>query len=186
MSTNLRETLVGLLLEQPNHAYALKQLLAPRVSPSDSVNDGVLYPLLRKLEKDDIISGKMDVSKSNRKRTIYTVTPKGKDWFFNWLETDNQEEEAPTYDFFLGNPLLVKVQFFSDLNSEQQIQKFSTQLKRTKNKLKLFSEIRTGMVERSVDPFRIALLDLGISQQKCTQRWLSAQLKSLKPATKNG
>lgn len=177
MSTNLRETLVGLLLEQPNHAYALKQLLAPRVSSSDSVNDGVLYPLLRKLEKDNIIGGQQEVSKSNRKRTIYTVTAEGKQWFLSWLETDSHEEEAPTYDFFLGNPLLVKVQFFGKLPADQQSHKFSTQLKRTKNKLKLFAEIRTGMVERSADPFHIALLDLGIAQQKCTQRWLTAQLK---------
>ncbi|MEH6495617.1 MAG: helix-turn-helix transcriptional regulator [Pseudomonas marincola] len=180
MSTNLRETLVGLLLDHPNHAYALKRILAPRVAPADSVNDGVLYPLLRKLEKENIISGRQDVSKSNRTRTIYTVTSEGRVWFQNWLETNLQEDTTPIYDFFLGNPLLVKVQFFNQLLPEQQIEKYAAHLRRTKDKLKLLSEIRVGMVERKADSFRIALLDLGISQQKCTKRWLAEQVKSLK------
>ncbi|MEP3245233.1 MAG: PadR family transcriptional regulator [Sneathiella sp.] len=179
MSTNLREALIGLLLEQPNHAYALKQLLAPRVSPSDTINDGVLYPLLRKLEKDGLIAGREDISPSNRKRTIYTVTKKGQDWFMAWLSSSANEEDTPAYDFFLGNPLLVKVQFFELLSAVARRQKLSEQLRRTKSKLKQFSDIRIGMVERAADPFRISLLDLGIAQQKTTRRWLQTQLKLL-------
>ncbi|OUR79064.1 hypothetical protein A9Q83_05645 [Alphaproteobacteria bacterium 46_93_T64] len=176
---------MGLLLEQPNHAYALKHLLEPRVSPSESINDGVLYPLLRKLETDGIIAGQQQVSASNRKRTIYTVTAKGKGWFIDWLESDVHEEDAPAYDFFLGNSLFVKVQFFDRLPFDQRLQKFKAQQERTKKKLKLFSEIRMGMIEREADPFRIALLDLGVSQQKCTLRWLAAQLKSLSSLATN-
>ncbi len=179
MSTNLREALIGLLLEQPNHAYALKQLLAPRISPSASLNDGILYPLLRKLEKGGLISGREDTSPSNRKRTIYTVTEQGQDWFMTWLASSTDEENSPAYDFFLGNPLLVKVQFFERLPPSARIQKLSEQLQRTKAKLKQFSDIRIGMVERAADPFRIALLDLGIAQQKTTRRWLQTQLKLL-------
>ncbi|MCG8490586.1 MAG: PadR family transcriptional regulator [Sneathiellales bacterium] len=179
MSTNLREALVGLLLDKPNHAYALKQLLAPRVSSSDTVNDGVLYPLLKKLEKEGIISGKEDISPSNRKRTIYSVTDKGKDWFMKWLETDTDEDKSPSYDFFMGNPFLVKVQFFERLPKEMQKEKLTVHLNRTKEKLKKFSEIRSGMMERKAPPYRIALLELGISQQRSNERWLKEQIKIL-------
>lgn len=177
MSTNLREALVGLLLEHPNHAYALKQLLAPRISSSESVNDGILYPLLRKLENEGIISGRKDVSASNRTRTIYTVTPAGKSWFMNWLESKSDEEESTLYDFFLGNPLFVKIQFFDRIPVKQRLEKLTAHLQRTKSKLKLYGEIRTGMIERAADPHRIALLELGIAQQKCTKRWLTSQIK---------
>lgn len=182
MSTNLRESLVGLLLEHPNHAYALKQLLAPRVSPSDSVNDGVLYPLLHKLEKEKIIKGRQDVSPSNRTRTIYSVTPSGRNWFMNWLESDRDEDESTLYDFFLGNPLFVKMQFFDRIPVDQRCEKLISQLDRTKFKLKFLADIRVGMIEREADPHRIALLDLGAAQQRCTKRWLVAQLKSLSEA----
>ncbi|WP_169545432.1 PadR family transcriptional regulator [Sneathiella aquimaris] len=185
MSTNLREALVGLLLEHPNHAYKLKRLLAPRVSQSETINDGVLYPLLRKLEKEEIISGRKDVSASNRTRTIYSVTPKGRDWFMNWLESDTNEEEATLYDFFLGNPFFVKMQFFDRISKEQRFEKLSAHLQRTNTKLKLFAEIRTGMIERGADQNRIALLDLGAAQQRCTKRWLTEQLK-IQPDTHIG
>jgi DNA-binding PadR family transcriptional regulator len=176
VSTNLREAVLGLLLDKPNHAYALKQLIAPRVSSSDLINDGVLYPLLAKLENDGLISGREEISARNRKRTIYTVTSKGERHLMTWLDSDASEGEEPVYDFFLGNPLLVKMQFFQRLPPERRSAKLAAQLERTQQKLKTFAAIRQGMVERDVDPYRIALLDLGIAQQKCTRRWLKEQL----------
>lgn len=177
MTTNLRETIVGLLLDRPNHAYALKQLIGPRLSPSDAVNDGVLYPLLAKLENEGIIAGREEISASNRKRTIYALTDKGKRQFMAWLESDSEEGDEPAYDFFLGKPFLVKVQFFQRLPPAVRVEKLAAELARTEAKLKNFAEIRKGMVERAADPYRIALLDLGMAQQKCNRTWLKVQLK---------
>jgi DNA-binding PadR family transcriptional regulator len=180
VSTNLREVLVGLLMDQPAHAYALKKILAPRFSPSEEINDGVLYPLLSRLEAEGIIRGREEISKSNRKRTIYRVTQKGARSFLAWLESDVDEADEPAYDFFMGHPLLVKVQFFARLPPLRRAEKLAAQLQRTEQKLKDFAEIRKGMVERNADPFRIALLDLGVSQQKASRKWLREQLDALK------
>jgi DNA-binding PadR family transcriptional regulator len=181
LSTNLREAVLGLLLDRPNHAYALKRLIAPRVSPSELVNDGVLYPLLAKLESGGLIRGREEISESNRKRTIYTITGKGERHLMTWLESDADEGEEPVYDFFLGNPFLVKVQFFQRLPHDKRSMKLAAQLEKTEQKLRSFAEIRRGMVERKADPFRIALLDLGIAHQKCNRQWLKRQLSSAAP-----
>jgi DNA-binding PadR family transcriptional regulator len=187
VSTNLREVLIGLLMDQPAHAYALKKILAPRVSPSEEINDGVLYPLLTKLEAEGIIRGREEISKSNRKRTIYRVTPKGARNFLAWLESDADEGDEPAYDFFMGHPLLVKVQFFARLPLPRRAEKLGAQLQRTEQKLKDYAEIRKGMIEREADAFRVALLDLGVSQQKANRKWLKEQLdthkKDMLPAT---
>ena len=177
MSTNLREVVLGLLLDQPAHAYAIKRLVAPRVSPSALINDGVLYPLLDKLAGDGLIRGREEVGPNNRRRTVYSATEKGKKEFMGWLKTDTDETEEPAYDFFMGHPLLVKIQFFKRLTPRQRASKLASQLVRTEQKLKDFEEIRVGMVERKADPFRIALLDLGIEHQKETRRWLQERLK---------
>jgi DNA-binding PadR family transcriptional regulator len=176
VSTNLREAIVGLLMDRPTHAYALKKLLAPRVSPSEQINDGVLYPLLAKLESEGIIRGREEVSAGKRKRTIFSVTAKGETAFLAWLESDADESDEPAYDFFMGHPLLVKVQFFSRLPPRRRAEKLAAQLLRTELKLKDYDEIRTGMVAREADAFRIALLDLGAAQQKATRKWLREQL----------
>lgn len=177
MSTNLSEAIVGLLLDQPAHAYALKRLLAPRVAPSEQVNDGVLYPLLSKLEANGIIRGREEVSAGKRKRTIYSVTAKGQKQFLAWLLSDTDESDEPDYDFFMGQPLLVKMQFFSRLPLEARIAKLEAYLGRVDEKLTNFAEIRKGMIERQADPYRIALLDLGVAKQKATRKWLLDQLK---------
>jgi DNA-binding PadR family transcriptional regulator len=176
VSTNLREAIVGLLLDRPTHAYALKALLAPRVSPSERINDGVLYPLLTKLKAEGIIRGREEVSAGKRKRTIFSVTPKGEKAFIAWLKSDADENDEPAYDFFMGHPLLVKVQFFSRLPPRLRAEKLAAQLQRTDLKLETYADIRKGMVEREADMFRIALLDLGVAQQKANRKWLREQL----------
>ena len=181
MSTNLREAILGLLMDRPAHAYALKKLLVPRVSRSEQINDGVLYPLLAKLASEGIICGREEVSAGKRKRTIFSVTAKGEATFLAWLESDADESDEPAYDFFMGHPLLVKVQFFSRLPPWRQAEKLAAQLRRTELKLRDYGEIRTGMVARDADAFRIALLDLSIAQQKANRKWLREQLAKTAP-----
>ena len=183
MSTNLREAIVGLLMDRPAHAYALKKLLAPRVSPSEQINDGVLYPLLTKLESEGIIHGREEVSAGKRKRTIFSVTAKGETAFLAWLSSDADESDEMAHDFFMGHPLLVKVQFFSRLPPPRRAEKLAAQLRRTELKLRDYDEIRSGMVAREADAFRVALLDLGVAQQKANRKWLREQLaKTAEPS----
>ncbi len=181
MPTNLREAIVGLLMDRPAHAYALKKRLAPRVSPSEQINDGVLYPLLTKLESEGIICGCEEVSAGKRKRTIFNVTAKGEAAFLAWLESDAGESDEPAHDFFMGHPLLVKVQFFSRLPLPRRAEKLAAQLRRTELKLRDYGETRTGMVAGDADAFRIALLDLGVAQQKAARKWLREQLAKITP-----
>ncbi|MFD2397937.1 PadR family transcriptional regulator [Prauserella oleivorans] len=54
----LRHLVLGLLTDRPDHAYALKARLAPGVPREQRVNDGVLYPLLAKLEAEGRVTGR--------------------------------------------------------------------------------------------------------------------------------
>jgi DNA-binding PadR family transcriptional regulator len=175
VSTNLREVILGLLLDRPNHAYALKQILRPRFPPSTGMNDGVLYPLLGKLEAEGLIRGREEVGPQGRRRTSYTVTRQGERAFLDWLTTTADEGDDAAYDFFLGRPFLVKLQFFTRLPAATRMAKIEAELARLDAKLALFAEIRAGMVERKADPWRIALIDLGARQTRLTRRWLKAQ-----------
>jgi hypothetical protein len=53
----------------------------------------------------------------------------------------------------------------------------ATSPRRSNWRLSATEEIRIGMLERKADPFRIALLDLGVEHQKETRRWLQERLK---------
>lgn len=52
----LRHIILGLLVDRPDHAYALKHRLSPGLPRERLVNDGVLYPLLAKLQEEGLVT----------------------------------------------------------------------------------------------------------------------------------
>lgn len=154
------------------HAYALKKVMGPRLPPGELVNDGILYPLLSKLAKEGLISGKDEISPGGKSRRVYNVTASGRELFAQWLRSSEDEADEATYDFFLGHPLLAKVQFFSQLTESERRAKLAEHVARTQAKLNDYRLIREEMIERQADEFRIRLLDLGASHHRQTLRWL--------------
>ena len=73
--------------------------------------------------------------------------------FLAWLGQDADGGDEPAYDFFMGHPLIVKVQFFSRLPPWRRAEKLAAQLRRTELKLRDYGEIRTGRVAREADAF---------------------------------
>ena len=82
-----------------------------------------------------------------------------------------------TYDFLLGHPFLTKCLFFGSLTPDEVRAKLADQLADCTAKLETFEAIRARMVERGVDTHRIAVLDLGIAQQKEKERWLKRMIR---------
>jgi PadR family transcriptional regulator, regulatory protein PadR len=80
-TTELRRgTLVLAVLSQlhtPQYGYSLVQLLE---NAGVSIEQSTLYPLLRRLEKQDLVTSSWDTSES-RPRKYYVLTALGKDLF---------------------------------------------------------------------------------------------------------
>lgn len=181
---SVKMAILGLLLAQPMHGYLLKRKLSPALSRDKQLNDGVLYPLLGGLERDGLIRKKVETGDGRRKRNTFSVTAKGRHAFQRWLQGDEFEEDEVTYDFFLGHPFLAKCMFFDALPADQVRAKIAAQRASTEAKLAAFRAIRKGMVERSVSPYRVAILDLGMAQQRAKLRWLG-KLAELPATTSN-
>lgn len=178
MSTKLREVVIGLLMERPMHAYVLKKVLGPRLPPGELLNDGILYPLLTRLSKEGLIDGTEETGPGGKPRRVYAVTDAGRAAFADWLRSPDNEADEATYDFFLGHPLLVKIQFFSQLGEAERRAKFAAHIERTQAKLREYRSIREEMLERRADPFRVQLLDLGAAHHRQTLRWLKALMNA--------
>jgi hypothetical protein len=80
----------------------------------------------------------------------------------------------------VGHPFLTKCLFFSRLSPAEILAKLERQLADCTAKLETFRAIRTRMVGRGVDSHRIAVLDLGIAQQKEKERWLKRMIRESK------
>jgi hypothetical protein len=119
-----------------------------------------------------LISGRVERREGAPDRRVFHPTDAGRRAFGEWLESAVEEDDEVAYDFMLGHPFLTKCLFFRELPPEQVAAKFADQLETGEAKLADFRRIRKGMVERGVDPYRIAVLDLGIAQQREKVRWL--------------
>ena len=168
----MKHAILGFLVDQPMHGYALKRKLSPALPRERRVNDGVLYPLLRRMEEEGLVRKQVERAETGRSRNVFHATAKGRREFERWLRSADDEADEATYDFLVGHPFLTKCLFFAGLDPAEVEQKLAAQLADSTRKLETFRAIRAGMVARDVDPYRIAVLDLGIAQQKERVRWL--------------
>jgi DNA-binding PadR family transcriptional regulator len=168
----MKHAILGFLIDQPMHGYELKRALSPALPPERRVNDGVLYPLLKRMESEGLISGRVERRRGAPERRVFHPTKAGRRAFEEWLGSSVEEDDEVAYDFMLGHPFLTKSLFFRGLPRSEVARKLAAQLETSEAKLADFRRIRKGMVERGVDRYRIAVLDLGIAQQREKVRWL--------------
>jgi DNA-binding PadR family transcriptional regulator len=178
----MKYAILGFLIDQPMHGYALKRALSPALPRERRINDGVLYPLLKRMEAEGLISGRVERREGTPDRRVFHPTEAGRRAFNEWLEGSVEEEDEVAYDFMLGHPFLTKCLFFQSLPAEHVVRKVAGQFEAGEAKLADFRRIRKGMVERGVDPYRIAVLDLGIAQQRERVRWLKQMRHDLERA----
>jgi DNA-binding PadR family transcriptional regulator len=163
--------ILGFLIDEPRHGYDLKRVLSPALRRDRQLNDGVLYPLLAKLTRDGWIRRSVE-REGGRARHVYAATTLGRRRFTTWLATAVDEADDVTYDFLVGHPFLAKCIFFARLGPAARRAKLAAQREAAEGKLAAFRTIRAGMVARGVDAYRVAVLDLGIAQQREKIRWL--------------
>jgi DNA-binding PadR family transcriptional regulator len=173
---SLKPVIIGLLLERPLHGYELKRVLSPALSRERQLNDGVLYPVLARLAREGLIKKRVVPGQGRPDKHVFEPTPKGERWFLAWLAGDAGEADEVTYDFFIAQPFLAKCMFMDRLAPAEARHKIEAQRGSSKAKLDTFLEIRAGMIERNVDPWRIAILDLGIAQQTARLDWIERLL----------
>jgi DNA-binding PadR family transcriptional regulator len=169
---SLKHAIVGLLLERPMHGYELKRVLSPALSRADQMNDGVLYPLLARLQREGLVSRRVVAGARRPARHVIHSTKKCERAFIAWLESDAGESDEVAYDFLIARPFLAKYMFFDRLQPDLARRKLEGQLASARVKLDAFAAIRRGMVRRRVARHQLAILDLGITHQRQTIRWL--------------
>ncbi|NJK47122.1 PadR family transcriptional regulator [Candidatus Gracilibacteria bacterium] len=112
----LELAVLGLLQKEPLHGYRLKQQLEVFMSGCISANYGAIYPLLKRLEEQEVIQVvEDDTGGSTRK--IYSITQKGKAlWKQQMLE---HPQESWVY---ARSRFMIKFFFFSHLVPQDRVQ----------------------------------------------------------------
>lgn len=79
-------TLLALLRVKPASGYELARHSTIATDPVWAASHSQIYPLLRKLTEQGLVTSSTDTRGERLERTTYTITPQGEEAFQQWLE----------------------------------------------------------------------------------------------------
>jgi len=76
--------------EKPMYGYQIAKLLDDKQEDFSMIRQRTFYPVLRSLEKNKLLSSKVEPSVSGPPRRYYTITDKGRETLMLWTEVWSQ------------------------------------------------------------------------------------------------
>ncbi|MBC8333917.1 MAG: PadR family transcriptional regulator [Anaerolineales bacterium] len=76
--------------EKPMYGYQIAKLLDENRKDAPAMKQGALYPVLRSLEKNGLLSSKVEPSVSGPPRRYYTIAAEGREALMLWTEIWSQ------------------------------------------------------------------------------------------------
>ncbi len=174
---SVKHAILGVLMQCPSHGYRIKKLFAPFVS-RDGLNDGQVYPILNRLEQENLVRKETVHQKKSPTKNIYHITDRGKKEFMRWLVGSADEVDPVRYDFFMQYRFLMKCNFFEHLPPEERMGKLKRQIAAAEKKIAEYVRVRDDMLERGLNDYKIRIVTFGIDMQSLKIQWIKDLMKS--------
>ena len=166
--------ILGILTDGPLHGYQLKRVLADSEHGFWTVSFGSLYPALRRLEKKKFVSVSAE---GGARRKVYQLTPEGKAYFQELLETPGAADEERAFT--------LKLSFFRFLDPDSRLgvlerrrAHLTTRLAESRKSMK-DSANRT---KRRMDDYTLALMNRSVSSTEADIAWLDELIENERAA----
>ena len=78
MAASTRPIILAILSRGEDYGYSIIQKVKEASGGNLEWTDGMLYPVLQRMEMDELISSKWKLSEGNRPRRYYTITDRGR------------------------------------------------------------------------------------------------------------
>jgi DNA-binding PadR family transcriptional regulator len=164
-------------MESSASGYEIKKKLEKIFSHFYNASYGTIYPTLRKMENDGLITKQNVVQEGKPNKNIYTITEKGRQSFYQYLESDIQEVEIKS-DF------MIRLYFGKFAEPELVIKWMETGIQKTEKSLaKLYAEHEKWQFKMT--PTQLICLNIGISNLQNILNNLKEGLIKIKSLTNN-
>ncbi len=161
---SVKYAILGLLHYKDMHGYRLKEIIENDFGFMWSINFGQIYPTLKRLEQDGLVT-KRDVAQKNAPdRKLYSITDKGREAFSEWLQS------APERDMLIRDPFLLKFIFFSFGDKEKALEIIEAQIDSYRQVLRKRQE--RYEVNQNETVYARLMRELGISLNEGMLEWL--------------
>jgi DNA-binding PadR family transcriptional regulator len=173
---SLKYSILGLLHYKPMHGYRLKEHIERNFGHMWSINYGQIYPNLKKMKAEGLISMREEVCKGEKgpPRKLYTITEAGKRAFQAWLA------ESPEGSMILRDPFLMRFVFFGFGEEARALEQIEEQLGVYEKQLaRRYSNLNRW--EHS-GPYVKLMADLGVRMNEVFLDWLKHAQQELNTA----
>ena len=166
----LELAILGLLKQQPMHGYQLSRELGGSLGGFWRVSYGSLYPTLRRLERDGLVSPVPGENIGGRRKTVFGITEHGERAFLELLqETPNDSSTEDTR-------FRVRLAFFRYLPPETRIRLLERRRVYLTERLATIDDsLRT---REGADDYTLSLIEHGRSATRSDIEWLDGLIQN--------
>lgn len=165
-ATGLGYSLLGIINQGPQSGYDLCQIFETTPMGHYSSSPGAIYPALKRLEKDGLITGETERAETLRPRRIYRATPAGVSALISWVSKPVTRD-----DVVHGlEDLALRFAFMGGLVEDRLIHRFLTDLTTLIHSQVTELEAFASTMPDEPPTARLAL-ESGIAQYKAVASW---------------
>ncbi len=174
--------ILGILSYKPRTGYDIHKLVKTRMGPFLDISYSQIYPTLHHLEKENLLTKKVEINNRGQNRKIYEITSEGKNKLKDWLTKPAKPE---TFKI----ELLLKVAFGEKASEEDiitHIQEFKTRnVKQLENIYAIKKELKQNLNQSERYFFGLLPFELGIKLHKAAIDWADTTIKQIKEHYQN-
>ncbi len=164
--------ILGALMKGPAHGYSLRSRSIIKVLEEFGINDGQLYPLLKKMVDEGLVKKEIEFRESGPNRHNYHITDKGRSEFIAWLASTAGEERAFRYEMIRKDEFLNKCMYFRFLHPPDAGDKIRRQIAETEKTIEDFQSAHDDISNRGFDKVQLMIAKYCIMSQETRLQWL--------------
>lgn len=167
-----KHLILGSLMRGPAHGYSLRSDFLTKILEEFGINDGQLYPLLKKMTDDGLVEKEIEYRETGPNRHNYSITDKGREEFISWLRGNDGEERGFRYEMIRKDEFLNKSMYLKFLDRNDITAKLNEHREETRKTLEDFQKAYDDMSGRRMDRLNLLVLKYCIMNQETRLNWL--------------
>lgn len=164
----IRLMILGFLASGPLHGFELRRHIERLYGHARQISDGSLYPAIKRLMKDGLITGQLEAGQRAAQRRVLTLTPSGKDQLLHLLRTASGPDITDLDRF------IVVLAFLSLLPArDEQIAVLTRRLSFLQRPGSFFADGDQPLYQRDMeDPYRRGIFVIAKAANQAEREWL--------------
>ncbi|AOR23380.1 PadR family transcriptional regulator [Clostridium taeniosporum] len=172
-----RYALLGVLNLMSGSGYDIKKFCDSSIGHFWNENYGHIYPVLKKMEEEFLITKKVKKTEGRPSKNIYSITEKGKEELEKWIT--RPVEQQP-----IRSELLLKIFLSKDISVKNVIEKIQKLKKDSEENLKKYLKVENLLKEKNnMDKKNLILwlstINFGKHDDEAKIKWCEETLKAL-------